>query len=65
MTPGQQAVLTLVGNAGGRIATTAACLVGYEVDAALCVTQGYLREVDGVYLMGTVGEMALAAALGG
>lgn len=63
MTPGQKQVLTFVGNAGGRLSTTAACLVGLDVDIALCITQGYLYQGVGYYLMGTVGENALAAAL--
>lgn len=63
MTSDQKAVLTIVGSAGGKIAKTSAALASYATPVSDCVTAGWLVDSGGFYLMGTVGEKALATAL--
>ena len=64
MTSDEKAVLLIVGNYAGSIAKTSPALTGHDTGIAGCLTHGWIVDDSaGHYLMGTVGENALAAAI--
>lgn len=57
------AVLTIVGQFGGRAPITATGFGDLGAGITQCLNESWMIESDGFYLMGTAGENALAAAL--
>ena len=63
MTFDAQQVLLILGYAGGRAPVAASCFSSLSSGISECEVAGWINENGGYYLMGVVGENALAISL--